>query len=69
LQALFQRLGDLVLHLLGSRARPCSDDGQLLDRKRRVLGTPQLEERQGTRDGNQKDQEHGNGALANGECR
>ncbi|MCY1405577.1 hypothetical protein D9M71_208210 [compost metagenome] len=69
LQAFFDLLGDLVLHLLRRSARPRRDDRQLLDRKRRVFRTPQLEKRQDPCDTDQEDQEHRDRTLANGERR
>lgn len=68
LQALLDLLGDLILHFLGGGARPGGDDGHDLDGEGRVFGTPQLEEGDETRQGDQADQEQGDGALAHGEC-
>src|SRR6185437_4947504 len=69
LHALFQELGDLILHLLSRRARPGGYDGHLLDREWRVFRTPQLEEGDDACHGDQEDQEKRDRALADGERR
>lgn len=67
LEALFERLGDQILHFARCRARPHRCHGQGLDGEGRVLGAPELDEGIGAGGGQQNDEEQGDGPLANGE--
>src|SRR5262249_48184648 len=64
LHPLLERLGDEILHLLRSGARPRRRDGQHLDRERGILGAAEPEERIGAGNGNDDDEEQSDGALA-----
>ncbi len=69
LHALFELLGDLILHFLRGGARPRGDDRHHLDRKRRVFRAAQLEEGNEPRQRDQADEEQSHGALAHRERR
>src|SRR3546814_718257 len=65
LHPLLERLGDLILHLLGGRARPGGREGDDLDREVRILGAAEVQECEKTGDGDGNDEEQGDGSLAN----
>ncbi|MNN28462.1 hypothetical protein D3C81_1420340 [compost metagenome] len=64
LQALFQLLGDLVLHFRRRGARPGRHDGHDFDGERGILCAAKLEERDDAGNGYQKDQKDRDSALA-----
>src|SRR5690606_19118363 len=63
LQAFFQAVGDLLLHLLGGGAGPGGGDGHDLDGKRRVFSAPQLAEREDPGGEDRNDQKQRDGAV------
>ena len=69
LQALFQFLGDLVLHLAGRGTGPGRDDGHHLDGEGRIFRAAELQERNHACKRDQNDHEERDGALTHGQCR
>ncbi|KWV89513.1 hypothetical protein PFLmoz3_00807 [Pseudomonas fluorescens] len=67
LQALFQAVGYLLLHLLGGGAGPGGGDGHDLDGKRRVFCAPQLAEREDPGNEDRNQQKQGDGAVLDGQ--
>ena len=67
LHALFQRLGDEILHLLRRGAGPGGRDGQHLDGEGRIFGAAELEEGVAAGQDDRDDQEQRDRALANRE--
>jgi len=57
LNALFERLGDEVLHLLRRGSRPSRGHGEDLDGEGRIFGAPQIEEGEGAGEGDRDNQE------------
>src|SRR5215510_6081440 len=69
LNALFERLGDEVLHLLRRRARPSGRYGKDLDSEEGIFGAAQIEEGEGAGESDRDNQEQSDRALANGQRR
>src|SRR5208282_1756933 len=69
LNALFERLGNEVLHLLRRRARPGGCYGKDLDSERGILGAAQIEKGEGAGEGDRDNQEQSDRALTNGQRR
>ena len=67
LHPLFERVRYEILHLLGSRARPCCGDRKDLDREVGIFRSPQLEIGEGSSDDDRDQEEERDRSLSDGQ--